>query len=112
MHAFVTKRKISGRTISEKGRQARDVMLASPRIYIELKIPFFDYLDDRSPFQDPPSHASQPCSLPLQPSVAARDRLENTVRVFHDRGSLHALLPWVPRRRSASTPFRRTCRST
>ena len=47
IRAFVTKRKISGGTISEKGRQARDVMLGLAKTCMKLKIPFFDYLGAR-----------------------------------------------------------------
>src|SRR5208283_3504363 len=41
IRAFVTKRKISGGTVSEKGRQARDVMLGLAKTCKKLKIPFF-----------------------------------------------------------------------
>jgi hypothetical protein len=47
IRAFVTKRKISGGTVSEKGRQARDVMLGLARTCMKLEIPFFDYLGAR-----------------------------------------------------------------
>ena len=47
IRAFVTKRKISGGTVSEKGRQARDVMLGLAKTCMKLKIPFFDYLGCR-----------------------------------------------------------------
>jgi hypothetical protein len=47
IRAFVTKRKISGGTVSEKGRQARDVMLGLAKTCMKLKIPFFDYLGRR-----------------------------------------------------------------
>ena len=47
IRAFVTKRKISGGTVSDKGRQARDVMLGLAKTCMKLKIPFFDYLGDR-----------------------------------------------------------------
>ena len=47
IRAFVTKRKISGGTVSEKGRQARDVMLGLAKTSKKLKIPFFDYLGAR-----------------------------------------------------------------
>ena len=47
IRAFVTKRKISGGTISEKGRQARDTMLGLAKTCMKLKIPFFDYLGAR-----------------------------------------------------------------
>ncbi len=47
IRAFVIKRKISGGTVSEKGRQARDVMLGLAKTCKKLKIPFFDYLGAR-----------------------------------------------------------------
>jgi len=47
IRAFVTKRKISGGTVSDKGRQARDAMLGLAKTCKKLKIPFFDYLGAR-----------------------------------------------------------------
>ncbi len=47
IRAFVTKRKISGGTVSDKGRQARDVMLGLAKTCMKLKIPFFNYLGAR-----------------------------------------------------------------
>jgi Transposase IS66 family len=47
IRAFVTKRKISGGTVSDKGRQARDVMLGLAKTCMKLKIPFFHYLGAR-----------------------------------------------------------------
>jgi hypothetical protein len=47
IRAFVTKRKISGGTVSDNGRQARDVMLGLAKTCMKLKIPFFDYLGAR-----------------------------------------------------------------
>jgi hypothetical protein len=47
IRAVVTKRKISGGTVSEKGRQARDAMLGLAKTCKKLRIPFFDYLGAR-----------------------------------------------------------------
>ncbi|HZC37806.1 MAG TPA: transposase [Sphingomicrobium sp.] len=47
IRAFVTKRKISGGTVSEKGREARDAMLGLAKTCKKLKIPFFDYIGAR-----------------------------------------------------------------
>lgn len=47
IRACVTKRKISGGTISDKGRQARDVMLGLMKTCRKLGISFFAYLGDR-----------------------------------------------------------------
>jgi hypothetical protein len=47
IRSFVTKRKISGGTVSENGRQARDAMLGLDNTCKNLKIRFFDYLGAR-----------------------------------------------------------------
>jgi hypothetical protein len=44
---FVTKRKISGGTVSERGRQARDVMLGLAKTCKKLKISYFQFLGAR-----------------------------------------------------------------
>ena len=51
IRAFATKRKISGGTISESGRQARDVMLGLAKT-CKLEILFFDYLGARLDIPD------------------------------------------------------------
>src|SRR5664280_1120134 len=45
--AFVTKRKISGGTVSEKGRDARDVMLGLAKTCMKLKLSFYNFIGDR-----------------------------------------------------------------
>jgi hypothetical protein len=47
IRACVTKRKVSGGTVSENGRIARDVMLGLAKTCAKLKISFFDYLGAR-----------------------------------------------------------------
>ncbi|MFZ1962003.1 MAG: hypothetical protein WAU78_00780 [Roseiarcus sp.] len=47
IRAFVTKRKISGGTVSEKGRDARDVMLGLAKTCMKLKLSFYDFIGDR-----------------------------------------------------------------
>jgi hypothetical protein len=47
IHAFATKRKISGGTVSDKGREARDVMLGLAKTCMKLKVPFYHYLGAR-----------------------------------------------------------------
>ncbi|HUJ83491.1 MAG TPA: transposase, partial [Candidatus Acidoferrales bacterium] len=47
IRVFVTKRKISGGTVSDRGRDARDVMLGLAKTCRKLKIPFFGYLGAR-----------------------------------------------------------------
>jgi Transposase IS66 family len=47
IRAVVTKRKVSGGTVSERGRLARDVMLGLAKTCAKLKISFFHYLGAR-----------------------------------------------------------------
>ena len=47
IRAVVTKRKVSGGTVSEKGRIARDVMLGLAKTCRKLKLSFFHYLGAR-----------------------------------------------------------------
>jgi hypothetical protein len=47
IRAYVTKRKISGGTMSETGRTARDVMLGLMKTCAKLGVSFFRYLGDR-----------------------------------------------------------------
>lgn len=55
IRAFVTKRKISGGTVSDAGKNARDVMLGLMKTCIKLDVSFFRYLGDRLgiPAQEP-----------------------------------------------------------
>ena len=70
IRAFVTKRKISGGTVSEKGRQARDAMLGLAKTCRKLKIPFFEYLGARSASLAPTS----PTSRSRQPRLKLTNR--------------------------------------
>jgi hypothetical protein len=47
IRAFVTKRKISGGTVSEKGRDARDIMLGLAKTCMKLKLSFYAYIGAR-----------------------------------------------------------------
>lgn len=47
IRAFVTKRKISGGTVSNKGRDARDVMLGLAKTCMKLKVSFYEFIGDR-----------------------------------------------------------------
>jgi hypothetical protein len=47
IRAFVTKRKISGGTVSDAGKNARDVMLGLMKTCMKLGVSFFRYLGDR-----------------------------------------------------------------
>jgi hypothetical protein len=47
IRAFVTKRKISGGTVSDAGRDARDVLLGLMKTCMKLGVSFFVYLGDR-----------------------------------------------------------------
>jgi len=63
IRACVTKRKVSGGTISERGQAARDVMLGLAKTCAKLKIPYFDYLADRLAISGP--------EVPWLPSLIA-----------------------------------------
>jgi hypothetical protein len=47
IRAFVTKRKISGGTVSNNGRDARDIMLGLAKTCIKLKLSFYEFLGAR-----------------------------------------------------------------
>ena len=47
IRAFVTKRKVSGGTVSDKGRDARDVMLGLAKTCMKLKVSFYAFIGDR-----------------------------------------------------------------
>jgi Transposase IS66 family len=47
IRAFVTKRKISGGTVSPQGRDARDIMLGLTKTCMKLKISFYQFLGAR-----------------------------------------------------------------
>ena len=47
IRAFVTKRKISGGTVSDRGRDARDIMLGLAKTCMKLKLSFYEFLGDR-----------------------------------------------------------------
>jgi hypothetical protein len=47
IRAFVTKRKISGGTVSDKGRDARDIMLGLAKTCMKLKLSFYEFIGER-----------------------------------------------------------------
>lgn len=47
IRAFVTKRKISGGTVSENGRDSRDIMLGLAKTCRKLKLSFYEFVGDR-----------------------------------------------------------------
>jgi transposase IS66 family protein len=47
IRAFVTKRKISGGTMSHNGRDARDIMLGLAKTCMKLKLSFYEFLGSR-----------------------------------------------------------------
>jgi hypothetical protein len=47
IRAFVTKRKISGGTVSDNGRDARDIMLGLAKTCMKLKLSFYEFLGAR-----------------------------------------------------------------
>ena len=99
IRAFVTKRKISGGTVSHKGRQARDVMLGLAKTCMKLKIPFFDYLGARlaipGPRNSPPHDPHQPRAklnawpgnLPRLRRTASRSSRGPPLFTFHRTGT-------------------------
>ena len=60
IRAFVTKRKISGGTVSEAGRHARDVLLGLLKTCGKLGVSFFHYLGDRLGVPGTPKIAALP----------------------------------------------------
>ena len=58
LRACVTKRKISGGTMSEDGRTARDVLLGLMKTYRKLGVSFYRYLGGR---------LHVPCTAPIPP---------------------------------------------
>jgi hypothetical protein len=53
IRAFVTKRKISGGTVSDKGRDARDIMLGLAKTCMKLKLSFYEFIGDRLGIKGP-----------------------------------------------------------
>jgi Transposase IS66 family len=47
IRTFVTKRKISGGTVSDKGRDARDIMLGLAKTCMKLKLSFYEFIGSR-----------------------------------------------------------------
>jgi hypothetical protein len=54
--------KISGGTVSDNGRDARDVMLGLTKTCMKLKLSFYQFLRDRLGIQGPKFETSQPSS--------------------------------------------------
>jgi len=63
IRAVVTKRKVSGGTVSDRGRLARDVMLGLAKTCAKLKISFFHYFGARLEIPGP--------QIPLLASLVA-----------------------------------------
>lgn len=53
IRTFVTKRKISGGTVSDKGRDARDIMLGLAKTCMKLKLSFYHYIGARLGIEGP-----------------------------------------------------------
>ena len=47
IRAFVTKRKISGGTVSDNGRDARDIMIGLAKTCMKLKLSFYEFIGSR-----------------------------------------------------------------
>jgi hypothetical protein len=67
IRSVVTKRKISGGTMSDAGKAARDAMLGLMKTCAKLKISFYHFLGDRFAVQD----AQQIDKLPALVRLAA-----------------------------------------
>jgi len=84
IRAFVTKRKISGGTVSDKGRDARDIMLGLDKTCMKLKLSFYEFLGSRLGLPGPqiphlaelvrpaPSQSRAPGNLPRLPIVQTK----------------------------------------
>ena len=64
LRACVTKRKISGGTMSTAGRTARDVLLGLMKTCRKLGVSFFGYLGDRL-------HVPGAAAIPLLPDLVS-----------------------------------------
>jgi len=66
IRAFVTKRKISGGTVSDRGRDARDIMLGLAKTCMKLKVSFYHFIGARLGIPGPeiPPLASLACEAP------------------------------------------------
>jgi hypothetical protein len=88
IRACVTKRKVSGGTMSEDGRTARDVLLGLMKTCRKLGVSFYRYLGTACEYQAPcPSHSCRTSSVrplpqPDQPTAPA-----DVPRLRRNRGS-------------------------
>ena len=75
IRAFVTKRKISGGTVSDKGRDARDIMLGLAKTCMKLKLSFYEFIGARLGIQAQKSRPSQASSGQprINPTSLARE---------------------------------------
>jgi len=67
IRTVVTKRKISGGTVSDRGRDARDVMLGLYKTCKKLRISFYQFLGDRLGIPGSKFRPSKPSSIPYPP---------------------------------------------
>jgi len=68
IRAFVTKRKISGGTVSDRGRDARDIMLGLAKTCMKLKLSFYEFLGSRPRHSRHPNPAPCP-TYPTRPTL-------------------------------------------
>ena len=96
IRAFVTKRKISGGTVSEKGRQTRDAMLGLAKTCKKLKIPILR-LSRRTPRHSRPRNPKPRNTRKPRPRLnpIARKSAPVTKR---DTFATHCLLARIMRR--------------
>lgn len=68
IRSVVTKRRISGGTVSQDGKQARDVMLGLMKTCAKLNVSFYRFLGDRFAVQGAPSVPSLPALVRMAPA--------------------------------------------
>jgi hypothetical protein len=68
IRTMVTKRKMSGGTMSDAGKAARDTMLGLMKTCAKLKISFYQFLGDRFAVNGAPSVQKLPTLVRLAPA--------------------------------------------
>ena len=87
IRSVVTKRKISGGTVSERGKIARDVMLGLIKTCAKLNVSFYRLLGDRLAVPNAPHVPACPVSSGSPPHSARESARVTSVGVPSDAGS-------------------------
>jgi len=94
IRAFVTKRKISGGTVSDKGRDARDIMLGLAKTCMKLKLSFDEFIGARLGIPGP---KIPPLASLVNPTSLAREFAPFTINFRRSgKASVAALPPACP----------------